>query len=168
LPQATVPLEGKKEFIIFTDGSYSSKTMLGGCGIVFPYHPKLNASIPLGGKKQTNNRAEIYALIYAYRILDDIYILDDVTLSFYTDSMLLYNIVENWMYKWIKNGFIKENGETIKNIDLIKKLYTISKHVKLTIYKVKAHTNGTDWFSKNNALADSLAKQARVISKNAK
>ena len=58
-----------KFIIVFTDGSYSSKTQLGGYGVYFPYHDtKYNISKPFKMGAITNQRCELYA-IYKYQLL---------------------------------------------------------------------------------------------------
>jgi len=153
----------KKNLIVFTDGSAlnnGKKNAKAGCGIVFPNYPELTKSFPLKGSIQTNNRAEFSACIEAIKVSDIINPDKRLPLTICTDSELLINTVTKWMANWRKNNWRKSDGKEVLNLDLIKDLYDLTKKRVVHWRHVRAHTNNSDYYSKWNARADELAREA--------
>ncbi|MCL1840053.1 ribonuclease HI [Candidatus Saccharibacteria bacterium] len=132
-----------KEF--FTDGSAVPNPGVGGFAVICDGVP-----VALGREKvSTNIRMEALALLSAY----DLAGVGDVI---YTDSEFWINVLTKWAPVWERNGWVKKGGE-IKNLDLVKKLYTIFKRkagVELRFTRGHVGTRG-------NELADDWANKAR-------
>merc|ERR1712216_195522 len=85
----------------------------------------------------------------------------------YTDSKYLINSITLWYKKWEQNNWKTSTGKSIKNLNLIKKLYYYSKNLKVKFFHVNSHQKKPDekskeykiWFG--NDQADKLAKNAR-------
>ena len=72
--------------------------------------------------------------------------------------MLLVNTVTKWMENWEKNDWEKKDSK-IKNLDLVKRLFNLTR--KRTVYwaHVKAHSGLDDYFSRWNDVVDKLAQE---------
>lgn len=73
-----------------------------------------NVSEALKGTKQTNQRAELTAIL---RALDIAPIHRDVTI--YTDSKYSIDCVTNWYKNWERNGWVNAKGKPVENKDLV-------------------------------------------------
>ena len=77
--------------------------------------------------------------------------------------MLLINTVTKWMENWEKNDWKKKDSKKqdskIKNLDLVTRLFNLTR--KRTVYwaHVEAHTGLDDYFSRWNDVADKLAQE---------
>jgi ribonuclease HI len=137
------------DYYVYTDGSCINNGRVNakaGIGIYFGPDDIRNVSKRIEGK-QTNNRAELTALIEAYYIIEDD-IKQGKLIAVMSDS--LYAIRSLTSY-----------GEDIPNIDLVtllQKLYHDKSNVKF--FHVKAHTNKKDIHSVGNDGADRLANQS--------
>ena len=71
-----------------------------------------------------------------------------------SDSAYVVNIVNNWMWTWVKNGWTRAGNKPIENLDIIKEIYNIISNdtFKYEIYKCKGHNNIL-----GNELADAIA-----------
>ena len=73
-----------------------------------------NVSEALKGSKQTNQRAELTAIL---RALDIAPRHREVTI--YTDSKYSIDCVTNWYRNWKKNGWMNSKGKPVENKDLV-------------------------------------------------
>ncbi|KAG9771339.1 hypothetical protein ABEF93_007947 [Exophiala dermatitidis] len=73
-----------------------------------------NVSEALKGSKQTNQRAELTAIL---RALDIAPRHRDVTI--YTDSKYAIDCVTNWYRNWQRNGWLNAKGKAVENKDLV-------------------------------------------------
>lgn len=151
-----------EDIVCFTDGSCigNGKTNpRGAYAVVWPEYKQLNQVKILEGPIQTNNRAEISALILAIDIMDStLDINKEKTLVVYSDSMLLINTVMKWMDTWKKKDWKKSTGDQVMNLDLIKRIDQLKSKRKIILRHVKAHSKKTDWMSVHNSLADDMAR----------
>ncbi|KIW28808.1 hypothetical protein, variant 3 [Cladophialophora immunda] len=145
---------------IYTDGSSLKNGQAGaraGVGVFFgPQDPK-NVSEALKGSKQTNQRAELTAIL---RALDIAPRHREVTI--YTDSKYSIDCVTNWYRNWKKNGWVNTKGKPVENKDLvmdIRERIEEREHLgKLTYFVwVKGHTDNP-----GNIAADRLAVQGAI------
>ena len=109
-----------------------------------------NISRRLQNQVQSNNRAEltavIYALQYAYGQSESFTIL--------TDSMYVIKGLRAWVKTWKANGWKTSNQGAVKNVDLweeLDRLYLALKH-RAEVKHVKGHSK-----SYGNRMADQLA-----------
>ena len=142
---------------IYTDGAClnnGEQNSIAGIGIFFNDNDIRNLSEKLDKKlKQTNNTAELTAIIKAIYIIEDD-LKKGLSYNIYTDSN--YSILCSEKYEeWLKKVC------HIKNVDLVKELYFLNKkYINLNIKYVKAHTGNTDPISYGNEQADKLASLA--------
>ncbi|CAG8700464.1 17433_t:CDS:2 [Racocetra persica] len=114
-----------------------------------------NLSERLPRSEQTNNRAEIYSVIRALEVCEN----KTKPLEIMTDSKYVINIIEDWVEKWEKNGYMSYNNIPIKNQDLIKRL---KKFIDNRIGTVRLiHIRGY-WGNYGNEQADRLAKHGSL------
>lgn len=156
-----------KPIFVYTDGSCfdnGKRKATGGVGVVFPDHMKLNVSEALPGEQATNNRAEMWAIIRAIEVVEQI--IDPkrkMPMIIKTDSKLCENTLMSWMKTWKAKGWKKYDGRTPKNLDLLKILDKLMTGRCVTVEHVKAHTGGKDHDSYFNDIADSLARNANKV-----
>ncbi|KAJ8132889.1 hypothetical protein O1611_g740 [Lasiodiplodia mahajangana] len=140
---------------IFTDGSSLSNGKLGataGVGVFFGQSDKRNVSERLEGDIQTNQRAELTAVIRALERTKN-----DAKIRIFTDSKYTIDCSINWYRSWVKNNWKKPNGDDVLNQDLIKRIRAlIDKRDEAgytTLFQwVKGHAS-----SAGNLAADKLA-----------
>ena len=144
--------------IIYTDGACinnGKKNSKAGIGIYI--ENMYNISERLIGK-QTNQRAELYAILKSLHIIN---IEDYKTIIIYTDSEYSINCITKWIKNWIRNNWQDKKNKPVKNKDLIEPIYNICKKNSHIIFKhILAHTNKTDCHSLGNSKADMLARQS--------
>lgn len=146
---------------IYTDGSFrkTSKGDICGYGIYFPGKELKNVAAPFAIGDITNNRAELHAIYQAILRVVKRYTFD--LINIYTDSEYSKNSLTVWINAWKKNGWRNSKRKPVENQDLIKKIdkYLQMYQGKINIQWVRAHTNGVDIHSVNNAEADNLANR---------
>ena len=134
-----------KRIKVYTDGSCINHTGIGGWAVA-------SYQITQCGMKRhtTNNEMELTAVYYAALLSSDY---DEVHI--YTDSQYAFKAFTEWACRWEMNGWKKKGSGPIRNLDLIKKIYGITKdNPGIFFHKVKAHS-GDEW----NERADKLAKK---------
>lgn len=137
---ANHPLPSLRSTIAHTDGACSDNGQRGaraGFGVWVSTTSSQNVSLPLSPREQqTNNRAELTALIFAMcnaeledRLYEQIQMKPAPMhlLTLVTDSMYCYNGAEKWMWAWIRNGWKASNGQTVENVDLWKMFLRVRK-----------------------------------------
>jgi ribonuclease HI len=92
----------------------------------------------------TCNRMEYTALVKALETAKNIPNISDIQV--FSDSKLLVNTFSKWMDLWESKNWIRKNNDEIKNLDLVKQLYSLKKnlHFKVNISWVKGH-DGDKW-----------------------
>lgn len=136
----------KSNYIIYTDGAYSSKLDQGGIGIIV-----LKDNIPILKyskmyKKVTNNLMELGAVIIALRLIKNI--IDSLTI--YTDSMYVIGCAtKGWKRK--KNIIMWEEFD--KQYNRVKELCS-----NISFIHVDGHSG-----NKYNELCDKLAVKASQL-----
>lgn len=147
---------------VFTDGSCSmngAKDAKAGIGVYFGEGDQRNVSRRIHGK-QSNNTAEMLAIIEVFKILKK-EIIEGKKIIIYSDSKYSINTFTEWAPEWEKNNWIKKSKGEIKNIDIVKQGYQLFKESKnVTIKHVKGHSNKKDELSKGNEEADRLANMS--------
>ncbi|RNF03644.1 ribonuclease H1 [Trypanosoma rangeli] len=96
----------------------------GGYGGYYGENDPRNFSLPLpAAEPQTNNRAELHAVIHVIRIAleaEPCY-----NLRVFSDSVYTIRGADFYMHKWIRNGFWGSKGSTVANCDLWKTLHAM-------------------------------------------
>jgi ribonuclease HI len=110
-------------------------------------------SEPLKGNRQTNQRAELTAII---RALDIAPRHRDVTI--FTDSKYAINCVTVWCFNWQRNNWMTSDSKPVENKDLIRDI--IAKMDERNLLKVKTLFEWVKGHNKDagNEAADLLAR----------
>lgn len=159
--------------IIFTDGAVPNNqnagNRKGGVGVFFGNDDSRNISFGMKetiNNKVTNQVCELTACIMALETIISTEKINKRNIIICTDSMYIINSITDWAKKWEKNNWKKADNKPVQNDVLIKKLYYLSKNLKVGYKHVKAHTNPPkenspeyfEWFG--NYMADKLAVEA--------
>lgn len=144
---------------VYTDGSChgnGQKNAKCGIGVYFGPNDLRNISQSIDGR-QTNNTAELTALIKAIEKLDK-----EINLGYkitiYTDSIYVIRCCTTYGEKLNNKGW---NNKLIPNFELVKQAYLLySKLQNVKLKHVLAHTGKSDKHSIGNRQADLLANQA--------
>jgi ribonuclease HI len=151
------------DYYVYTDGACSNngkKNALAGIGIFFGINDIRNVSKKIEGK-QTNNRAELIAIIETYHIIEND-IINGKNISIVTDSEYAIKCLSSYGEKCYKKDWNVE----IPNKELVKTAYDIYKDIRnIQFIHVKAHTNNTDIHSISNDNADKLANMSIGLEK---
>jgi ribonuclease HI len=146
------------EYYVYTDGACSNNgknNALAGIGIFFGINDIRNISKKIEGK-QTNNTAELSAIIETYFIIKND-IMNGKKIAIVSDSQYAINCVSSYGEKCYKNNW----NIDIPNKELVKSAYEIFKDKSnIKFIHIKAHTNNTDIHSFGNDNADKLANMA--------
>ena len=151
-------IESEHKYFIYTDGACSNNGKVNakaGYGIFFQVDDERNVSKKITGK-QTNNVAELTAVIDAINIIEN-----DASMGgrigIVTDSEYVIKCVNGYGEKCYNTGW----SMSIPNRELIMKLYNLSKKYKnLDFIHIRAHTGLNDKHSIGNMWADKLARNS--------
>jgi ribonuclease HI len=140
---------------IFTDGSFkkSKNNILCGYGVYFPNGELENVSRPFIHTPLTNQRAELYAIYKAIKLLKTIKFTNAII---YTDSIYSIKCLTEWYKLWQQNNWKNSKNKPVMNQDIIKPILKIlDKNIKFI--HVNSHTGKKDFESISNDIADKLA-----------
>jgi ribonuclease HI len=146
------------DYYVYTDGSCSNNgkdNALAGIGIFFGIDDNRNLSKKIEGK-QTNNTAELSAIIETYNIIEND-IINGQKIAIVSDSEYAIKCVSSYGEKCCKKSWNLD----IPNKELVKIAYDMYKDKSnVQFIHIKAHTNNTDTHSVGNNNADKLANIA--------
>lgn len=154
----------EKVDIVYTDGACKNnqkgQLAIAGFGAWFGPGDVRNISGRLAGTKQTNQRAEMTAILKVleyYNNLDAENEKLNRNILIRTDSRYSINGINLWMHNWKKNKWIKKDGKTVLNVDLWEKI-----DFCLSDLKRNGYTIGLEWVKGHsgdigNEAADKLA-----------
>ncbi|KAL8691655.1 MAG: hypothetical protein Q9224_004127 [Gallowayella concinna] len=140
---------------IHTDGSALGNGQAGafaGIGVYFGPGDRRNLSETLPGPRQTNQRAELTAILRALEIVPK-----NRDVSIITDSKYAIDCVTVWCINWRKNGWKTAAGKAVENKDLVENILSkIEERTSLDIHTafewIKGHAHHP-----GNVEADRLA-----------
>lgn len=124
------------EVTIYTDGACSGNPGPGGwAAILMAGGAKKEMS---GGERDTtNNRMELMAVIEGLKALKR-----PCKVDIYSDSAYVVNAFkQNWIGKWVKNGWKNSAKAEVANSDLWKELINLTSMHNVTFHKVKGHAD---------------------------
>ena len=179
---ASTTNENSLKLEAFTDGSAinnGKKNVLSGIGVFYPdtslnlVNKAVNCNKfiqknPKYSIKPTNNVAELLAILFAIEDLLPIAFAKDPipSLVIYSDSEYSINCITKWADGWKKAGWKKKGNAEIKNLEIIKIIYSYYKKNKIRFVHVNSHQaepypKGSErwqlWYG--NDMADKLAVQ---------
>ena len=154
----TKPLSNNKIINVYTDGACSNNgrpDARAGFGIWFGNNDERNVSESFTGP-QTNNRAELLAIIRALTILRD-EIEQGQQVMIYSDSSYSIRCCTTYGEKMSKKGW-QMKGNDIPNRELVEVAYNfVKKYNNIKFTHIRAHTGLEDEHSIGNDNADRLA-----------
>ena len=122
----------------------------GGWGAILMFND-IKKEISGGRKDTTNNVMEVTAVIEALKLLKR-----ECEVEVYSDSAYVVNAFDKgWIYGWLKNNWVNSSKEPVKNKELWKELYNLTKIHKVNFIKVKGHAD-----NEFNNRCDELARNA--------
>ncbi|MEA2103407.1 MAG: ribonuclease HI [Candidatus Cloacimonadota bacterium] len=122
-----------KKIKIFTDGACSGNPGPGGWGAILK-HNDHSKRISGYSPKTTNNQMELTAVIKALEKLKE-----SCDIEIYSDSKYVIQGMSAWIFSWKKRGWKNSKKETVKNMDLWKKLDKLSNKHNVKWNWVKGH-----------------------------
>lgn len=135
---------------IYTDGACSGNPGPGGWGAILMYQENIK-EISGGKNNTTNNEMELTAVIEALKLLKY-----PCSVELYSDSAYVVNaFLQKWINNWIKNNWKTASKEPVKNQELWKELYELTKKHQVKFIKVKGHSD-----NEFNNRCDELARNA--------
>ncbi len=141
------------DVFLYTDGSALGNPGRGGSAtLLCDANHKVIWSQNIGFRHTTNNRMELMGFLMGLNKLSEYPNTKNVTL--FSDSYYIINPFEkNWLTRWIRKDFKK-----IKNTDLWKKIYMITKKYNIIFQWVKGHS-GNFFNEKCDYMASTIAKE---------
>ncbi|KKA30921.1 hypothetical protein TD95_004815 [Thielaviopsis punctulata] len=103
---------------VYTDGSSRGNGRVGaaaGVGVYFGPNDPRNVSERLSGEPQTNQRAELTAILFALQRVPV-----NRKILIITDSQYSINCATVWARSWAKKNWVSSTGEEVKNQDLVR------------------------------------------------
>lgn len=147
--------------IVYVDGSCNGNGKAvnsGGFGmVVLDNDENLVYTYSKRCENTTNNREELKAILYTmlnYGVNTNKYEFSQIEPPIvYSDSAYCVNTFNDWMFRWASNNWIKSDGNSPENLDLIQAYYEFyNKGYRIDLRKIKGHA-GHKW----NEMADKLA-----------
>lgn len=139
-----------EDVVIYTDGACSGNPGPGGWGSILMCKGK-KKEISGACKNTTNNIMEITAVIEALKLLKY-----ECNVKIYSDSAYVVNAFnQNWIYGWMRKGWVNSSKEPVKNRELWEELYSLTKQHNVEFIKVKGHSD-----NEYNNRCDELARAA--------
>ncbi len=139
-----------KKVEIYTDGACSGNPGPGGYGTILKYGNKVK-ELSEGFTQTTNNRMELMAIIKGLEALKE-----PCEVTIYSDSRYIVDAInKGWLNSWVNRRWKKANKETVKNIDLWKRLLKQLNRHKTRFIWIKGHNGQIE-----NERCDQLAVQA--------
>ena len=133
--------------IIYTDGGCRGNPGLGAwASILISEKHSLRLEIGESEELTTNNKMEMKAVIKALERLKKSH-----NIKVYSDSAYLVNGMNEWIYSWQKNNWIKSDKKPVENKEYWIKLIELSKKHNIEFIKVKGHSG-----NKENNRADEI------------
>ena len=124
------------EVTIYTDGACSGNPGPGGWASIL-MAGGVRKELSGGERDTTNNRMELMAVIEGLRALKR-----PCKVDIYSDSAYVVNaFTQNWIGKWVSNGWKNSAKAEVANSDLWKELIDLTSRHEVTFHKVKGHSD---------------------------
>jgi ribonuclease HI len=145
MSHATQPVE------VFTDGACLGNPGPGGWAALLRYKT-VEKCISGGERNTTNNRMELMAAIRALETLRRA-----STVHLTTDSQYVKQGIEQWLQRWIANGWRTSDKKPAKNQDLWERLAAASSAHRIQWHWTRGHSGHAE-----NEQVDKLARDAAI------
>ena len=124
------------EVTIYTDGACSGNPGPGGWAAIL-MAGGVKKALSGGERDTTNNRMELMAVIEGLAALKR-----PCKVDIYSDSAYVVNAFsQNWIEKWVRNGWKNSAKAEVANSDLWKRLIELTSIHNVTFHKVKGHAD---------------------------
>ena len=147
----------------YTDGSCSGNPGVGGFGVVclntcysqtisdYIERHTINYTYSEQSESTTNNREELKAILHVLKIAAEH---KEYNFTIYSDSAYAINSINNWIYRWARNGWVNSKKKPIENLDLMQEIYKYVEFpmTNVTLRKIDGHKGIL-----GNELADAFA-----------
>ncbi|KAI9063558.1 ribonuclease H-like protein, partial [Trametes sanguinea] len=130
---------------VWTDGSAMHGPNRTGAGIYYGPNSARNAAVRVPGTSQTNNRAELYAVLHVLYHAEP-----HISLGIHSDSQYVIHSICHWATRNAQLGWRCLHGDLLAAMQAILRART----APVLFYWVKGHSGNN-----NNTTADELAKQ---------
>jgi ribonuclease HI len=120
--------------IIFCDGACSGNPGPGGWAAVVATPEGHVRELGGGNRQTTNNQMELQAVIEGLRYAERL----DVDVTVYTDSVYVIKGITQWIWGWMKRGWLTAEGKPVLNKDYWQALAGV-------VAQRKAHGRGITW-----------------------
>jgi ribonuclease HI len=148
---------------VYTDGAcYNNgkRNAKAGIGIYFGIDDPRNVSRRVEGK-QTNNTAELTAIIVAHNILNEDIATRNKNIMIYSDSTYAIRACTTYGAKLCKKKWKQSVNKPIPNLELVKMAFELFQNKSnIRFMYIKAHTGNRDEHSIGNDCADTLASMS--------
>lgn len=127
---------------VYTDGACTKNGQDGaraGWGVFFAANDSRNISARLIGEVQTNNRAELTAVLWAFRYA----LTHSGPIIIWTDSSYCRNGWTSWIHGWVARDWKKSDGKPVANQDLWQQVWALLQHQSnshISIRWIKGHS----------------------------
>ena len=154
---------------LYTDGACRGNGQVAdapsgiGAVLLIPEKQPIYLKEKLNFKPNTNNKAEIFAVIRGLELLFEYYSPFDKNefvkdkLTIYSDSAYMINGITNWINDWRENNWMNSKKELVKNKELWeyldKRIHFFEQDFDIEFVKVKGHS-GNKWNEKCDRLAN--------------
>jgi ribonuclease HI len=147
------------DYYVYTDGACANngrKNARAGYGIYFGENDTRNRSAPIVGDKQTNNVAELTAILKTFSIIEN-----DIAcgkkIMIMSDSSYALRCIGDYGKRCYDDGWKKD----VPHKELIREAYELYRNCpNVKCMYIAAHTSHTDIHSMGNDNADKLANRA--------
>ena len=144
---------------IYCDGACSPNPGKSGTGLaIYEKTQLIELRYGLYLPNGTNNTAELSGLLESL-VLAEIYIKQQKSVQILSDSKYSIDSITKWAKGWKAKGWTRGKGEEVKNLELVKRCFTLYEQLKtkIVISHVKGHAN-----IEGNELADRMAVLGRM------
>lgn len=146
----------------YTDGAYSSRSLIGGWSCVCVEDNAILASETGHELNTTNNRMELTGFLCALQSAATVST-SRAKITIYSDSAYICNCLnDGWYRNWMSNGWRTSDKRPVKNQDLWLQIIALwirnkDRFTDFQVQKVQGHSN-----NKWNKVADMYAVKART------
>jgi ribonuclease HI len=135
---------GENQIYIFSDGACKGNPGPGGWGSIILYPPAEVMELAGRAAATTNNQMEIRGTLEALRKITTLPELSKVTeVHIHSDSVYLLRGATQWIWGWIKRGWLTAEGQPVSNkemwIELQSVLREFPKSIKFHWHFVRGH-----------------------------